>query len=215
MRYCIGLILIVFFTPSFAQSWQEDVEAARKFYKSNEFKKAKIYYQKGLKHKPSSIDLTEEIAQCNYKNNAFEKARNMYSKSLQKTSNKQKIADLNYNKGTSFMKEKNYTSAIENYKKTLKINSSDEMARYNLSQALRMKNKKENKPTKQNNPPKNPADKNQKKDQTPQQPKPESNALSKNELEKKLDRISKAEAASKRKKFNNGSTSSNNSTKNW
>jgi len=215
MNYFIGLLLIVVFTPSFAQSWQEDVEAARKYYRSNEFKKAKIHYQKAVKNKPPSIDLTEEIAQCNYKNNAFEKARTLYSKSLQKTSNKQKIADLNYNKGTSFMKEKNYTSAIENYKKTLKINSSDEAARYNLSQALRMKNKKDNKPSKQNNPPKNPTEKNQRKDPAPQQPKPESNALSKNELEKKLDRISKAEAASKRKKFNNGSTNSNNSTKNW
>jgi tetratricopeptide (TPR) repeat protein len=228
MKYLIGLFFWLNLLNLFAQDWRNEVDIARDFYQKFNFEKAYIHYQKALKNLPKSIDINAEIAQCAYKKNAFQKARNYYSKSINSTKKSSEKAALNYNKGNAFMEEKNFTAAINSYKNALKNNPKDEEARYNLSQALR-KTKKEDPKKNQKQPPQNQKKPEQKKPENKQDKKKDkqsnnqkknenssNNTLSKNTLEKKLDKISKAEAATKRKKFGKGNeTNSQKSSKNW
>ena len=216
MKYFCSLLVFFLTVNSFAQNWRTEIEQARELYQKNDFEKAYEHYVNAKKSVPKNFNFTTEMAQCAYKKKNFEEARNLYTHSLKASKNNLEKSAIYYNKGNSFMEEKNYANAIAAYKKALKKNPADEEARYNLSQALRKKNKnkEEDKSQKQstNSKPDTTSSKAAKKPTSPEN----SSAMSKSALEKKLDNISKAEAATKRKKFSNGSESNSTSTrKNW
>jgi tetratricopeptide (TPR) repeat protein len=127
--------------------------------------------------------------------------------------------------GNSFFQQKEYSKAIESYKKALRLNPNDQATRYNLALALSKKNDHKKKPkqnnSKQNQPqPQNPppaSKKEQKKNQPSESPQPNQNqSIKKDQTDRMLDDLMKQEMNTKKNK-NKANTSPNNSTygKDW
>ena len=66
-----------------------------------------------------------------YKNNLSNEARFNYNQSLAKLNSKEDLHKAFHNLGNTFMKDKNYQGAVDNFKKALLNNPDDEETRYN------------------------------------------------------------------------------------
>ena len=73
-------------------------------------------------------------------------AKFAYAKALENNKSKAQKNKIFHNMGNVFMKEKNYTSAVETYKNALRNDPTDDESRYNL--ALAKKKLKDNPPPK-------------------------------------------------------------------
>jgi len=216
MKYLFLLSLVFQFKSLNAQAWKDSLIEARKYYGQKDFGKAFEKYNGLLKIAPKHLDLSDEIAQAAYKAEQYKAAEETYKNRLNQKDVQPKASSY-HNMGNSQMKQENYQSAIDSYKNALRLNSSDEETRYNLSEAIRKlkqqeqqdeknkdQDKKENKQDKQDN---------QKDKENQSNEKNDGNlpSISDNSVDKILDNLSKQEANTKQKnqekKKGKGSTS--------
>ena len=66
-------------------------------------------------------------------------ARQAFQRAISKTEDESLIADAWYNTANSLMLEQDLDGAIEGYKSALRVNPGHDAARFNLAQAIRMK----------------------------------------------------------------------------
>jgi tetratricopeptide (TPR) repeat protein len=224
MRLLTKLIILMLFSSSFfAQEWKETLALAREKYRSKEYPMAYELYSKVASSAPKEVNIAPEFAQAAYKAKDYENAMKNYL-ALNKKNPKNKSA-VQHNLGNSFFQQKEYSKAIESYKKALRLNPNDQATRYNLALALSKKNDHKKKP-KQNNSKKNqpqtqnspPAPKNeQPKNRPSESPQPNQNqSIKKDQTDRMLDDLMKQEMNTKKNK-NKANTSPNNSTygKDW
>ena len=232
IKSLLSIFFIFSLTLSFGQNWRDSLSAARNAYENKEYGDALQYYQSTQNLAPDSIDFSDEMAQSAYKAREFEKASEIYK---QGTSQKKSIgekADAYHNLGNSHMKNKDYKSAIDSYKESLRQNPNDEQTRYNLSEAIRQlsnqqKEQQKNNPNDQNNKSDNQDKKNQNKGDKNQnsensdknqegnskngQDQKNKSQLPNKTVDRMLDKLMKQEAETKRKA--SGAKGGNNSSK--
>lgn len=246
MRIILFIALMIFGFTAFSQPWRDSLDFARNAYKKGEFEKALRYYKSVQKKAPNGVDLSDEMAQSAYKAREFEKAEKIYQQSASSKKDKTSKSRSYHNLGNSRMKKKDYQGAVDAYKEALRNDPKNEKTRYNLSEAIRklkeeqqkqqQKDQKQDKKDQQNQDQdqknKNDQDQNKGKEQDQQQNKQQQNkgenknqqggksgnpsSLPNNSVERMLDELMKAEAATKRKAGGNknGSTSTK-SGKDW
>ena len=133
----VSVLLFILFISSFSfsQSWRETLETARNLYAIKNYPAAYKTYQQLAKQLPSNIQLDAEIGQAAYKaGDYWNSARYYENYNLNISDTKQK----NYfNLGNAYFKLKDYGKAIELYKNELRRNPKNDIARYNLSLALK------------------------------------------------------------------------------
>ncbi len=185
-------------SPQNKEDWRGLLNLARKAYHDKEYQKAILFYETALPVLPKGIDLTEEIAQTMYRMKQLDNAATLYKN--QKNQDKLSIARKFHNLGNIAMEKKEYKKAIEEYKKSLRQNPSNEKTRYNLSEAIRkLKEDKQNNPppkeeeNKKNEPKENPDDKDSKNPAD----------LNNQTVQRELDKLMKKEIETKRKLANN------------
>lgn len=195
MKYIMGLVL--FSNLSFAQSWKDNLESARKAYKMGAYQEALQLYYRVQKQQPNkAIDLQNEIAQTNYKLNRYQEAEKNIQQDVE---NKKHLKEKYHNLGNAYMQQKKYKDAIEAYKKSLKLNPENQQTRYNLSEAIRkLQNKQQsnNKNKPKNQPKKNQSKKDNKK-KTPKKNEADSGVkhqLKSSNLDKWLNQVRKNES---------------------
>ena len=196
------------------QEWRDSLNMARTAYSNKNFKLAFQYYQSAQKKAPKNVNIANEIGQTAYRLGDFNAAALWLSKSKIKSTKKQ--AKVHHNLGNSFMQQKQYAQAVGAYKQALRKDPNNEKTRYNLSEAIRklkeqQKNKdknnskksKKNQPKNKKNPPKK--DKKPQEKSNPQDQKGDENGakLPNKSIDRLLDKLTRAEAATK-KKLNKG-----------
>lgn len=194
---------------SFAQSWTDSLNQARKLYLSGDYSGAMDVYKNLEKTQPSSIDLSNEIGQAAYKLGDFDTAADKFNAGLKNNKKLSNKAATNHNLGNTMMRKKNYQDAVNYYKEALKNNPNDEETRYNLSEAIRQLQKQNNpnNDNKQNNNSKNNDIKrdNENKDQSQNKKSQNQNNQNSpadkpnNSVERLLDQLNKKDAANNRK----------------
>lgn len=155
MKKIFYLILILFVFSS-CDKEKNYLRQGNKDFEQKQYSKAEDNYLKAL-----AIDSTYQKAQYNLANSNYKKDKEdqlnkallYYDKALAQDSINDSIftADIFYNRGNTNFKlalldsiektekyEKGLQKAIEDYKGTLKINSKDSSAKYNLSLAMRL-----------------------------------------------------------------------------
>lgn len=207
MKLIIAIGFLGVFSNVFSQDWRDSLEEARLAYKSKEYPKALQFYKSAQKLAPKGFDFSNEIAQTTYKLKSFADAEKLYSTSAAKSSNQLKKASQFHNLGNAQMQQKNYSAAIDSYKKALRNNPYDNQTRYNLSEAIRKLKEQQNKNNPKNND-KNQKDNQQKnndnqKDKQKEKQKDESKLKnqdqSRKEVDRILDKLTKQESETKRK----------------
>jgi tetratricopeptide (TPR) repeat protein len=122
----------------FAQEKDKSMTQANAEYAEKKFVEAEANYRvsqsKFNKRTVSPYNLGNSI----YKQNQIEEAKYAYSKAIEKAKTKPQKHKVFHNLGNVFMKEKNYTAAVEAYKNALRNKPSDEETRYNYALAKKM-----------------------------------------------------------------------------
>jgi len=208
---------------SFAQEKDKTLPKANDEYSEKKFVEAEANYRISNSKFPKRTVAPFNLGNSIYKQNQIAEAKFAYAKAIENIRTRPQKHKVFHNLGNVFMKEKNYSAAVEAYKNALRNNPSDEETRYNY--ALAKKKLKENPPKEDKDKDKKddkkdgekekkddksdkekdkeddkgkdkPADKGDKKDEKPQddgKPKPMPGGISKQRLENLLDAVNNEE----------------------
>jgi tetratricopeptide (TPR) repeat protein len=221
MKNYILYILLPFSFAVSAQEKDKTLPKANDEYSEKKFVEAEANYRISNSKFPKRTVAPFNLGNSIYKQNQIAEAKFAYAKAIENIKTRPQKHKVFHNLGNVFMKEKNYTAAVEAYKNALRNNPSDEETRYNYALAKKKlkenppkndkkkdkkddkkkddKDKKDDKSDKEKEDDKGkdkPADKGDKKDEKPQddgKPKPMPGGISKQRLENLLDAVNNEE----------------------
>ena len=221
MKNYILYILLPFSFAVSAQEKDKTLPKANDEYSEKKFVEAEANYRISNSKFPKRTVAPFNLGNSIYKQNQIAEAKFAYAKAIENIKTRPQKHKVFHNLGNVFMKEKNYTAAVEAYKNALRNNPSDEETRYNYALAKKKlkenppkddkkkdkkddkkdgeKEKKDDKSDKEKEDEKGkdkPADKGDKKDEKPQddgKPKPMPGGISKQRLENLLDAVNNEE----------------------
>lgn len=165
--------VIVLTLCSFALKSQEDamkIYYGNKSFKDSNYAEAAFKYRNALKISPNNQKANFNLGNALYKNAlqiraskenfiqggkkvtpdslaglVFDEAAQNFAQVANTISNKDTLHQAWHNIGNCYLQKKEYTQAIDAYKKSLKYNAKDEETRYNLAYALKHKPKEDKK----------------------------------------------------------------------
>lgn len=134
----LSLLLLFLFSTShvFSQDWQDLHQQGKKAYAEGKYQEAYDHFINAQRIAPENIDLSKDIGTAAYRKGEFDKAETIFSNSLS-SDNQDMEAKKWHNIGNSQLKQKNYSEAIESYKKSLRLNPNNKETRYNYAEAKR------------------------------------------------------------------------------
>lgn len=212
LKYIAFMFLLGLVGSVNAQPWQDSLNQARKLYNAGKYKEALKYYKSADSLAPKDLNLQQEKGQTAYKAGDYATAAKSFQQLADKQTNtKKKIAATN-NAGSSYMKNKDYSNAIDSFKNTLRLDPENEKARQLLAEAKRLKKQEEQQKKKnqqqkeqqENNQKDQPKNPDQKKDGQ-ENAKDQKNQSAQNgqlqdkQTERKLDELTRQEMGTKRR----------------
>lgn len=219
MRRFTVLVLFFSFSALFGQKTDRVLSRANDEFEANNYAEAESDYRISLSKTTKNPVASYNLGNAIYKQNQAAEAKYPYLKAIESADNREEKHQAFHNLGNVYMKEKNYSQAVEAFKNALRNNPADEETRYNYALAKKMlkdhppkddkkdkKDKKDqkDKQDKQKDQDKKQEDKNkdqgnnekEKKDQNNQpnnEPKPRPGGISKERLQNLLDAVNNEE----------------------
>ena len=189
-----------------AQDENVAIREGNKLYHERQFEKALPAYQKAVEQNPKNLTARYNLANARFRTGNMPDAEKSYDELIENTTeNKYKEKGF-YNKGLTLTKQQKLLESIEAYKNAIKLDPTDEDARFNLQKAL-TELKKQNQSQQQN----------QKQQQQKQQQKqkPQNNKLDKRKIEQYLKSLEQKEQDVQRKMQQNRARSVTQPEKDW
>ena len=230
-----GNAFIFFITLSITQAFAQDMmsklrmKEGNEAYNSGEFLQSNDLYSQSFKNDTSNLKAAFNNGNSSFMSGDFESSRNNFNQYLQSNITKEEKSKAYYNIGNSYLTEyaksaqENtgqspnsdlLTNAVDNYKKSLRNNPTDEDARYNLSYAMKLLQQSQNKD--QQNKDQQNKDQQNKDQQNKNQQQKEKQAQSKQQALKNLDAINGDEEKILMKvNRNKGDKKKKSKTKDW
>ena len=150
---------------SVAQTHRDLVKKGNESFHKEQYGDAEADYKKALQVKPGSATANFNLGDAYYKQKRFQEAGRSFGTFASSPHEADARAKAFYNAGNSLFKENKFKESIEAYKQALRINPSDDDARYNLEMAKLRQQQQQQKNQKQNQD----KDKNQNQNQNKQQ----------------------------------------------
>jgi len=141
---------------SVGQSYRSLVNGGNDAYMEKKYEAAEKSYKEGIREKPERVEGYFNLGNTAYRKMDTQAALDAYKNAATKSKDKTQIAGTLYNAGNAYLnaaesagdaagqvkggndlKMQGYRQAIEAYKQALKLNPSDENARYNLVYAMK------------------------------------------------------------------------------
>jgi Ca-activated chloride channel family protein len=175
----------------FAQNSNTLIQNGNYAYNKKEYDVAVDNYKKAADKEPANEKAQYNLGNALYKKGDAEEALKAYDEAIKFSKSKSDQSGSWYNKGVSLQNNKKLPESIDAYKNALRLNPTDEDARFNLQKALLQQQKQQQQKDQQDKNKKKPKD-DQQKDQQPQdknkdqQPKPQPSKMTKKEAEEKL-----------------------------
>lgn len=116
-----------------AQHWQYHFNEGKHLYNNGEFRAAYESFEKAKTLAPDASQIDTYMAQAAYRAGMFPEAADAYAKSNRKNGD----TWSHYNEGNAHYNNNNFKEAIEAYKEALRKDPSNDVARYNLTQAIK------------------------------------------------------------------------------
>lgn len=206
---------------TFGQETDKHLPKANDEFEAKKYADAEADYRISLSKTRKNAIASYNLGNAIYRQNQAGEAKFPYLKAIEDAKDKNQKHQAFHNLGNVFMKEKNYTQAVEAYKNALRNNPNDEQSRYNFALAKKMlkenppkddkkdkkKDKKDDKKEKDQDKKDDKKDQNKQKDKEgnqdkkdeqgkndPQnQPKPKPGGISKERLQNLLDAVNNEE----------------------
>ena len=138
MSYFIVLLIIITSASSFAQSTRELVNDGVELYNEQKFADAEVNFKKGAEKNPQNFEAKFNLGDAYYKQQRYDEAMKSFQSAFVDAKDDLEKAKLHYNIGNSLLKSQKVKESIGAYKESLKLNPTDQQAKYNLSYALNM-----------------------------------------------------------------------------
>jgi Ca-activated chloride channel family protein len=161
--YSTLLITLIFMYGSliFAQSTRSLVNDGVELYNKKKYSDAEVNFKKGSEKNPQNFEAKFNLGDTYYKQQRYDEAMKSFQSAFVDAKDDLEKAKLYYNIGNSLLKSQKIKESVGAYKESLKLNPTDQQAKYNLSYALNLlKNPNQDKQQNQ--------DKDQNKDQQDQ-----------------------------------------------
>ncbi|WP_281297910.1 tetratricopeptide repeat protein [Flavobacterium limnophilum] len=142
-NFILYMLLMLSFAAS-AQEKDKTLPKANEEYSEKKFAEAEANYRISNSKFSKRTAPPYNLGNAIYRQNQIAEAKFAYAKALKITKSRPQMHKVYHNLGNVFMKEKNYSAAVEAYKNALRNNPSDEETRYNY--ALAKQKLKENPP---------------------------------------------------------------------
>ena len=160
-----GKTLLFFISITITQAFAQDMMSKLKMkegneaYSSGEFLQSNDLYSQSFKNDTSNLKAAFNNGNSSFMSGDFESSRNNFNQYLQSNISNKEKSKAYYNIGNSYLTEyaksiqENsgqspnsdlLTNAVDNYKKSLRNNPTDEDARYNLSYAMKLLQQSQN-----------------------------------------------------------------------
>tara|TARA_B100001250_G_scaffold375352_1_gene362869 strand:+ start:8653 stop:9408 length:756 start_codon:yes stop_codon:yes gene_type:complete len=136
IRYILLLSCLILYNVSFSQSSRDIARDGNKNYERGLFADSEVDYRKSLSENKLFEEAQFNLSDALFKQERYDESINLLTNLINTTQNTEIKADSYYNLGNNFLQQKKITEAIDSYKDCLRINPSDEEARYNLSKAM-------------------------------------------------------------------------------
>ncbi len=134
-----------------AQKERSQIRSGNKLYERGDYVGAEVDYLRALEFAPKSLEARFNLAAAQYKQERYDDAEKVLQELAQDTLNMDYRADIQYNLGNVFMKQRKFQEAVEAYKNSLRVNPSDMDAKFNLAYAQKMLEKDQQNQNQQNN----------------------------------------------------------------
>ena len=190
---CSACLFTIVTLRASAQPENKTIREANKLYKKGDFGKALPEYRKAVQQNPNNPVAKYNLASAQFRNNKFEEAEKTFSDANAIAPTDAMKEKTVYNKGVALSKQKKLLESIEAYKDALKLDPSDEDARFNLQKALE-ELRKQNQSNQEKQP--QPQKKNQRQKEQPQ---PRQTNLDKRKIEQYLQSLQQKEQEVQRK----------------
>ena len=123
---------------AFAQETDKHLPLANDEFEAKKYADAEADYRISLSKKRKNAIASYNLGNAIYRQNQAGEAKFPYLKAIEDAKDKKQKHQAFHNLGNVFMKEKNYTQAVEAYKNALRNNPNDEESRYNFALAKKM-----------------------------------------------------------------------------
>lgn len=211
VRIFIVIYFLVFSGSSFAQADKKLLKEGNQFYSEKNFEKASEIYKDAASKNVESLTAYSNLGNSLFKEKKYDDALKAYDQALALEKDNGKVSNLHYNKGVVYQNNNKLPECIEEYKKALRIDPTDDDARQNLQKAL----KKQEEEKKKDDKDKKDDKKDDKKNNPEEKPKPQKSDLSQQEAEDKLKALMQQEK-NLQNKLHKGNPQSNSSPeKDW
>ena len=138
-KYSFILLFMAFGSfYSFSQENYSNIKKGIKYFENKNYSEAEAKFRKVIENKDTVMEAYFNLGNAIYEQQRFEEARESYEKALVFSKTKIEMAEVSYNIGNTFMAEKKWEDAIKYYKQSLRNNSKDLDAKYNLAYAQEM-----------------------------------------------------------------------------
>ena len=179
--YFIVCLLMISFVTLNAQTSNQLIRKGNKNFSSKNYAQAEVFYRKAIDKEPNNAIGNYNLARCLQAQHKNAEAKKIYEKAAKLETDPIRQASSYNNLGTIYQGEKNYSKAIDYYKKAMRDNPSHNNARYNFELCQRQQKKQNNKKNSggsKNN--------QKKKDNSQQKPQNNNNDMSKSNAEQLL-----------------------------
>ena len=133
-----------------AQKERSHIRSGNKAYAGGDYVEAEVDYLRALELAPESLEARFNLADAQYKQERYADAEKLLQELVRDTTNGKYRADIHYNLGNVYMKQRKFEEAAEAYKNSLRVNPSDIDAKFNLAYAQKMLEKDRNQDNQQN-----------------------------------------------------------------
>lgn len=133
MKKTLAFMIIVFFVPSLilAQAGRKQVIEGNQLYQEQKYDEANNKYRDALVSNPENPIIHFNIGNAQYQKKKYEEAMKDFEKSLS-TDDVLKQSKAYYNMGNTFYRMGDLPKSILSYTEALRLNPTDEDAKYNL-----------------------------------------------------------------------------------
>ena len=152
------MILISFLAKAQEKEKDNDLTKGNDSFVEKNYPDAEADFRISESRNPKKSIASYNLGNAIYKQNQTEEAKYHYAKALKTARTRAEKHQTFHNIGNTFMKNKDYSNAVEAYKNALRNNPADEETRYNYALAKKML--KDNPPKKDNKKDKDKKDKN-------------------------------------------------------
>jgi Ca-activated chloride channel homolog len=194
---------VVLPTLAIAQKENAAIREGNKLYHKGQFDKALPEYQKAIEQNPKNNIARYNLANARYRTTKYEDAEKSFDELIENTTENNYKEKSYYNKGVALSKQQKLVESIEAWKNALKLDPTDEDARFNLQKAL-TELKKQSQPKEQ-----------KQQQQKQQQKQKQNNKLDKKKIEQYLKSLEQKEQEVQRKIQQNRSRSVTQPEKDW